>query len=88
MNETVSDILQTEIFPNPSTGNINIKLNEFGSQLTVEFFNLLGEKVTTYNFSLENNRSVKIENISEGVYIIKLTIDGYKQSNHRVVIAK
>ena len=87
----VEDIAKEEVrynvFPNPFQGNTNIAytLNK-KSAVQLEVYNLLGERVDyilneeqssgEYEFSF----STKNKNLSNGMYIVKLTIDGQQFS--------
>lgn len=57
------------LYPNPTTNYINIKTND--AILKAELYNIQGQKV---NASFSNNK-VDIQNISNGIYFLKLKTD-------------
>ncbi|MBI2279973.1 MAG: T9SS type A sorting domain-containing protein [Bacteroidetes bacterium] len=71
VEETAFGNLGVIIYPNPTTGLLNIKLeNETTGLLKIEIYNLLGEKV--YNKHITQN-SININHLDNGVYFIQLT---------------
>ena len=59
------------IFPNPSKDymNVSISNSEFKS---IEIFNILGEKITTYQLNNTSLTEVDISNLNSGVYVLKI----------------
>jgi hypothetical protein len=49
--------------------------------------NIIGEVVLTADYNV-NDTEIKIENLEQGIYIIKLTLDGVTENNHRLIITK
>lgn len=64
-----------KIFPNPSTGLVNIQSNfSFTSDITV--FDVQGRKVyTDLNKVIDNNSVLDLSFLSKGVYTIRVTSD-------------
>ena len=72
-----SNFDQFRFYPNPVTSNIN-----FNSTLditAVQIFNLLGQKVSDYNASMLNNKSIDVSNLQTGAYLMKVEIDTQSQ---------
>jgi Secretion system C-terminal sorting domain len=69
------------IYPNPTTGNFNIAIDEnlIGAEVTV--YNVLGQKVK--NFSLENVSTN--QNLEAGMYILEIEKEGNKTSKKLIV---
>jgi len=62
------------LYPNPTSGQFNIKTPGLNGEVNVEISNLLGQQV--YNQSLTVDRqevNINAENLSTGVFIVKLT---------------
>lgn len=61
------------VYPNPNNGVFNFTLTgiEKEKTRTVEIFNIMGELV--YNKSINENYPVEMENVSSGIYIVKVT---------------
>jgi hypothetical protein len=64
------------VYPNPTSGTLNIKVSNFFNQLDIQVYNLQGklikssvEKVTNGNLNLD------VSSIAKGVYFVKLNID-------------
>lgn len=60
------------IYPNPTTGQINIQTNQSNQGISVSIFTLLGKKVMTTT----NQTELDINALSTGTYIIKFEVDG------------
>ncbi|OFX16556.1 MAG: hypothetical protein A2033_08400 [Bacteroidetes bacterium GWA2_31_9] len=82
--ETVSENTEINVFPNPSTGIINVNFDE-ATSITVE--NILGSVV--YNEKLNNsgsrNMSIDLTGYANGIYVVNV-INGDKSSKHKVLI--
>ena len=64
------------VFPNPSTGLVNVQLGNTQDQL-IEVFNLSGQKVFTNNFQANSGIiSLDLGNLAKGVYTMTLTSEG------------
>ncbi len=60
------------VYPNPSTGNVNIEVSnsfKFTENMLIQVFNVAGVMVKEVNLS---SKKVEIENVENGIYIIKL----------------
>ncbi|WP_304199449.1 T9SS type A sorting domain-containing protein [Flavobacterium alvei] len=69
------------IFPNPSSGNFNIEVDQdlMGAKATI--YNLLGQKVK--DFSL--NSTTTNQTLNKGVYLIEIEKDGNKTTKKLIV---
>jgi hypothetical protein len=69
----LSDLDQTlnlvQIFPNPANSVINI--TNLKANSTIQLFNIQGKLIVEKKFS-EENPSLNIENLSNGLYTIKI----------------
>lgn len=89
IQEQVGDLL---IYPNPSEGLINVSFNNHGTKnLNISLVNVLGETVldkgfVNYPFG-ENKIQLNAEDISTGVYLLKIS-DGGRPLVKRIVIGK
>ncbi|HNU33882.1 MAG TPA: T9SS type A sorting domain-containing protein [Bacteroidia bacterium] len=73
------------IFPNPSSNNLVIS---FGSMITKGFLmvsNTLGESVYAQNIFKESKKEIKVENISSGIYFLKV-FDGEKYFCKKLIV--
>lgn len=60
------------IFPNPSAGNFIISFEGKILNGKIEVLNALGENIYTKNIFNETKKEVKLENISRGIYLVKV----------------
>jgi D-alanyl-D-alanine carboxypeptidase len=88
VNETISEAIQTTVFPNPFNDNISLTFQSKQNfkQLKFEIINLLGEKmiVTEMSNVSPSNQTVEFKNLSglpSGIYILNvLSPDGLLKS--------
>jgi hypothetical protein len=78
------------IYPNPNNGLM--QLNYFISEKengTLEIFNVLGEKLTTYQLANNSNIiTINEANLSSGIYFYKVLINDRLQKSDKFVISK
>ena len=75
------------IYPNPSNGFINIssKINLKDAMITV--LDLTGKEVLTLNYSSLKNQSIDLNNLSDGIYFIKIK-NMYYSVSKKIVVEK
>ena len=64
-----------KLFPNPTSGLLNIEFNGHTSA-TIDLFNVLGERVLTNTFNAAGLRTVDLSAFSNGVYYLNVTANG------------
>lgn len=85
------DIINNEsgsisIYPNPTTGLININNGIFPNGYLVIISNILGEAIYSSNlYSL--NASIDLSNVSGGTYFVKIT-DGSKEITQKIIVIR
>ncbi len=72
------------IYPNPSTGIINIEFSDVIS--SIEVYNNLGQMLFNSNIS-DSSASINLSNLPDGIYTIKVTTD-QETTTKRFVLAK
>jgi hypothetical protein len=80
INELIHQESQLQIFPNPSNGELEIKGIK---EETIFISNELGQLISTKYLNPENNYSVKLNDLQNGVYFV-----GNKFSRQKVVVIK
>ncbi|MBK6997154.1 MAG: T9SS type A sorting domain-containing protein [Lewinellaceae bacterium] len=64
-----------DVFPNPSTGKIFIKLSVEELALSVQIFNLLGQQILQQ--TMPNGESLDISSLPNGIYsVVATTLSG------------
>ncbi len=66
------------VFPNPTTDNIQINFAEGYQQLDFELTDLNGR--TLHSQKVQNNEIIQLESLTKGLYLYHLHIDGKRQS--------
>ncbi|TAL62644.1 MAG: T9SS type A sorting domain-containing protein [Bacteroidetes bacterium] len=87
-----ADALQVAVWPNPSNGEINLKVNQFENLKieSIEICNVFGEKIyPAVNFQINQSSNFQIDLSSQpdGVYFLKLKT-GDATINEKIIIQK
>jgi hypothetical protein len=74
-NELNNELISFNLYPNPSSGIVHVKINSFDSNQNaiLEIFTIQGLKVKTFEINSEIS-SINLQNYSSGVYIVNLII--------------
>ncbi|WP_411767026.1 T9SS type A sorting domain-containing protein [Winogradskyella sp. A3E31] len=71
-NSTIVD--DFSIKPNPSSNFLNIKLDEFTTELSIEVYDVLGKRI--YNGKLTKlETSIQVSGWKSGVYLVRVSND-------------
>lgn len=92
------EILNTElsdealqVYPNPSTGILNIRLRPEGDiNQTVEVYNNLGQKVESFELSFTKEMpavEVQLNDLTDGIYFIRV-FDGEQVQTRKIMLKK
>jgi hypothetical protein len=83
--KTISSHQGITIYPNPNNGVFNIK-NIGNKPMSISIFNALGVQV--YQQNTDNDMAtIQLDNASSGVYLVKITIDGY-ENIYKITVAQ
>ena len=76
-----------KIYPNPTNNYINvyIPLNTFSEKASITLFNILGEKITTSNFTQSSVTTLNVSNLPRGCYLLKI-MDEQNQVIKKIII--
>jgi hypothetical protein len=75
------------LYPNPSTGLLNIDINYPGTENTsIEIYNVLGKKVYSGKFRNSKLIQVDLSNVSTGIYNVQLISNGVKRNTNINII--
>ncbi|MCX6190535.1 MAG: peptide-N-glycosidase F-related protein [Bacteroidetes bacterium] len=75
LNNNVSDEAGMSIYPNPSSKNITVQLNDIDENATLSVLDITGKSV--YEVLLNHSETaVDIKNLSHGIYLVKVISNG------------
>jgi len=79
-----------QLYPNPTTGNINIINSEMTKEYDLELviYNNLGQKIKAYSYqNLKQHQVLQVntEDLAKGIYTLKLSMNGIYSQNQRFV---
>lgn len=74
------------VFPNPTSGNLQIKTSGLVGELEYQIFNVLGQSLIK---DVLNTESINLSNLSDNIYFIKVTeINTNKSLVKKIVLSK
>ena len=83
-NDFESNKLQ--LYPNPATNDLNIKLQDNTTNYKVAIYNTLGSMVFESNNQLsDNNNSINVSQLNSGIYFVKITDNENKIYQKRLI---
>jgi hypothetical protein len=87
VDELISTANYTNISPNPLTTSTRIHFNQNYTDINLQVFNLQGQLVAQNHY--ENSKEIVFERngLREGMYFMKLTLDGKIAETRKVVIS-
>ncbi len=75
---------QISIYPNPTTGIINIKLPENSEGLYYSVINIEGQVIKDNTQFGKNFNQINIGDVTQGIYFVQIT-DGRKSSSYKII---
>jgi hypothetical protein len=91
---SITDSKQCKIYPNPATDIVNVSINDLDfNSLTVQWIDINGKIIesTQYNGNALNNNAIQCNvpsGIRNGVYAMRLIIDGQTIVNKQVTVIR
>ncbi len=65
-----------KVYPNPTNGLLNIRINNFTGKASINVIDINGRTVySNVNNDFNVESSINLNNLSSGMYIIKVTAD-------------
>ncbi len=71
-NELIGNQTDFNIYPNPNNGTFNIEITGNHQQSTIEIYSLVGELIASYNVEKNQVKTITLDNISKGIYLVKV----------------
>jgi hypothetical protein len=76
------------LYPNPSSGKFSIESSEGSGQLSVEVFNLVGEKISP-TFTISHSPfTIDLGNVPNGFYLVQIISDKGETSFKKLLISR
>jgi len=70
------EIEKLKVYPNPTSGNINIEIpEEINGNVTVDIYSLTGAKLNSQKISKDNGK-LDISNLNNGIYLLRMEHNG------------
>lgn len=82
----IGDVAEVSIYPNPSTGVVNIIMPTEVNNFNVSVYNVIGEQISNKNVK-SNFDKVDLTNQPNGVYFVKVTSNG-EVTTKKVLLSK
>ncbi|WP_053991238.1 LamG-like jellyroll fold domain-containing protein [Mangrovimonas sp. TPBH4] len=74
-----------KLYPNPTSGNVNVTLNSVYETVDAQLVSITGKVVATYQFSNTNEFSLDLNNFNSGLYFLNLKADHLDAATVKVV---
>ncbi|WP_372641808.1 T9SS type A sorting domain-containing protein [Ancylomarina sp.] len=85
--ETIQEELsEMKIYPNPCRGAFKLQLGNSSQDFALEIFDLSGKKVFSQKDKNTGDNTIQIESLKNGIYIVRVTMDGKVMSSKIQVI--
>ncbi len=84
INDVTADV-KFAVYPNPTSGTLNIKLADGTSNFKYTVRNILGATVATENIKNQDNVSINLANQAAGVYFVTIENNG-KKSTQKIIV--
>ena len=88
VSESVNSEIKGQLIPNPNNGNFSIVMNEDVEDLKAEVYDVNGKFVCS-NISANKNRiDILCNELTNGVYFVKVFVNNTYNETHRLIITK
>jgi len=74
VDETSSLALESKVFPNPTSNNVQLHLKEFNGTLTYKVYNMIGKQML-YNRIEALETTIPLSGMATGVYVLHILQD-------------
>jgi hypothetical protein len=93
-NVMVSDIIENplhfdiQVYPNPTSSNVIIELNQSNPNIEIELLNLTGQSIFQKSFSNQRKFELDLEGVTAGLYFLRIDFSGEMKTVKLVVNEK
>lgn len=78
--------IEVAVFPNPTNGELNIKLGGKYNQVSVEVINILGQSIYKSNYSSSSHIKLSLNNAQSGLYILNIKADESVNISKKIIL--
>lgn len=68
------------IYPNPTSGEVNIKVSKFLGDATISIFDINGRRIYAIDRTLSGIVSLELDNLQSGVYLMKIEGENFNHT--------
>lgn len=76
-----------KVYPNPNSGSFVFSLSTFPENMEIALFDILGKKIYEQKIT-QKETEIKVQNLSEGIYILKVMEHHKITGTHKIIIEK
>ncbi|MDX1913236.1 MAG: choice-of-anchor J domain-containing protein [Saprospiraceae bacterium] len=77
---------QVQVSPNPTSGNLLVRLPESSTEVSLELTNLLGEKLANFQGN-SNSQSLSLRDLPNGIYLLSISSKAFS-TTRKIVLEK
>ncbi|WP_191906933.1 T9SS type A sorting domain-containing protein [Adhaeribacter soli] len=78
--------MSVDVYPNPTTGSFNVKLNGYQKDAAVVLYNLAGQQITSEKVAADGNaKNINLKGLAAGTYLLKVTSEKGVQVTRLIV---
>jgi len=77
--------METFVYPNPSTGTVNVRIQNPGGQAVLNILNQVGQEVKRINITTDEF-SLDLNDFANGIYYYSVTVNGQQKNAPRKIV--
>ncbi len=74
-----------KVYPNPVEDILTVNLGETYSDISVDIFNVIGQRINTFSFKQKQILTIDTNTLSNGIYFFKIKIDDDKSKEFKII---
>lgn len=81
------NLQRIKLYPNPAKNNVYVKLDASVAEVKITFYNVLGKRLKSYNFSNDRDIKLDVSQLSKGnLYFVSFEIPGQTSEIRKLII--